>query len=203
MSDDENSRPDHTFEVDVDESTLNDALKAVEQREAAAQPGPGASARVADLEAQVKALAEESAAHKDKYLRAVADLENFRKRALREKDEARLYGAENLLRDVVVVLDNLDRALTAQGDAEQIRQGVRMTQEQFRSILRQHGVEAVESVGAVFDPTRHEAVAHIETDAHPPGTVLEEHRKGYRFRERLLRPAMVSVAKAPAPQSGT
>ena len=202
MNDDENSKPDHTFEVDVDESTLSDALKAVEQREAESLSGPDASARVADLEAQVKALAAESAAHKDKYLRAVADLENFRKRALREKDEARLYGAENLLRDVVVVLDNLDRALTAQGDAEQIRQGVRMTQEQFRSILRQHGVEAVESVGAVFDPTRHEAVAHIETDAHPPGTVLEEHRKGYRFRERLLRPAMVSVAKAPAPPSG-
>lgn len=198
---DDTTENEHTFRVDVDDNTLNDALAAVERR---AGKGDGGKekleSRIAELETQLAVRAEESAQFKDKYLRAVADFDNFRKRSLREKEEARHYGAENLLRDLLVILDNMERAVEAAGDTEQIKQGVKMTHDQFKSILRQHGVEIIESHGSPFDPAKHEAVAHVETDEQSPGTVMQEHRRGYLLRERLLRPAMVSVAKAAAPK---
>jgi molecular chaperone GrpE len=187
--------PQPSVEADVDEDVIAEALRAVEQAESRGAPG-GQAARVAELEAQLQAKTDEALQFKDKYLRAVADLDNFRKRALREKEEARNYGSENLLRDMLVVLDNMDRALEATGDVDQIKQGVKMTHEQFKQILKQHGVEIIETAGTPFDPTHHEAVRHIETAEHEPGTVVQEFRRGYKYRERLLRPSMVSVAKA-------
>lgn len=188
-------------DVSVDDA-INEALKAVERRESKGASRAGdekiaaLEAKAAELEAAVQTKTEEAAQFKDKYLRSVADLENFRKRALREKDEARTYGAENLLRDLLVVIDNMERAMEAAGEIDQIKQGVKMTHDQFKQILRQHGVEVVEAHGAPFDPAHHEAVAHVETADHLPGTIMQEHRRGYKFRERLLRPSMVSVAKA-------
>lgn len=195
----------HSFQVDIDESVLDEALKSVEKREPKSAAHAKADEKIGELEAALQGKTEEAAQFKDKYLRAVADLENFRKRALKEKDEARQYGAENLLRDLLVVLDNMERAVDAAGDLEQIKQGVKMTHDQFKQILRQHGVVVVEAAGSPFDPAHHEAVAHIETSEHPPGTVMQEHRRGYKFRERLLRPSMVSVAKAlpQAPESNS
>lgn len=199
---DETTESEHTFRVDVDDNTLNDALAAVERH---AGKGDGGKekleSRIAELEAQLAARTEEAAQNKDKYLRAVADFDNFRKRSLREKEEARHYGAESLLRDLLVILDNMERAVEAAGDTEQIKQGVKMTHDQFKSILRQHGVEIVESHGSAFDPSKHEAVAHVETNEQAPGMVVQEHRRGYLLRERLLRPAMVSVAKAAVPKA--
>lgn len=202
MNENENdNEPAHTFKVDVDDATLNEALRAVEKKESGDGERDGLEERVAQLEAELKAKTEEANQHKDKHLRSVADFDNFRKRALREKEEARHYGAENLLRDLLVILDNMERAVEAAGDTEQIKQGVKMTHDQFKGILKQHGVEILESAGNPFDPSRHEAVAHIETNEHAPGTVILEHRRGYRLRDRLLRPSMVSVAKALTPAS--
>lgn len=194
--DEDQDNPDHTFKVEVDDDVLNEALQSVERTERRGGKDKQLEEKIAELEARLKSASEESAQFKDKYLRSVADFDNFRKRALRDKDEARQYGAESLLRDLLVVLDNLERAVTAAGEAEQIKQGVKMTHDQFKQILRQHGVEIIECAGAPFDPAHHEAVAHVETGEHAPGVVVEEHRRGYKFRERLLRPAMVSVAKA-------
>jgi molecular chaperone GrpE len=203
MSENENkNEPSHTFKVDVDEDILNEAMRAVEEKEPSGSARRGLDEKIAQLEAELTAKTEEANQNKDKYLRSVADFDNFRKRALREKDEARQYGAENLLRDLLVILDNMERAVEAAGDAEQIKQGVKMTHDQFKGILKQHGVEILESAGNPFDPARHEAVAHIETEEHAPGTVMAEHRRGYKFRDRLLRPAMVSVAKALSPSQG-
>lgn len=186
----------NTFEVDASvDDAINEALKSVERHEPKGAAHRQAESKIAELEAALQAKSDEAGQFKDKYLRSVADLENFRKRALREKDEARTYGAESLLRDLLVVLDNMERAVEASGELEQIKQGVKMTHDQFKQILRQHGVEVVEASGSPFDPAHHEAVAHIETADHLPGTIMQEHRRGYKFRERLLRPAMVSVAK--------
>lgn len=189
--------------VDLD-AAMNEALKSVERAErTTGGDTQKLEDRIAELEAEAKAKADEAAQFKDKYLRSVADLDNFRKRALREKEEARTYGAENLLRDLLNILDNMERAIEASGDAESIKQGVKMTHDQFKSILRQHGVEIIEAAGTPFDPAHHEAVAHVESAEHAPGTVMQEHRRGYKFRERLLRPSMVSVAKPQAkPESG-
>ncbi len=181
---------EHSFQVEIDDDTLQEALRAVERSK-----GPSAEERVKELEAEVEAKAREAADWRDKALRAAADLENFRRRALKEKDEARTYGAENLLRDLLVILDNMDLALAAKGDAEQIKQGVKMTHDQFKQVLKQHGVEVIEATGSPFDPHHHEAVAHVPSEEHPAGVVTEEHRRGYRFRERLLRASMVSVSK--------
>lgn len=192
----ENQEP--TLKAGVPEDAVQEALRAVEERERqgrrADSPQELAN-RIEQLERDLAFKAQEVAEFKDKYLRAMADLDNMRKRMLREREEARHYGAEHLLRDLLVVLDNLERAMQASGDVTQIREGVRLTHDQFKHILRQHGVEVIEAAGAPFDPAHHEAVAHIETEVHPPGVVVEEHRRGYRYRERLLRPAMVSVAK--------
>ena len=194
------SGKEHTFKVEVPEDALNEALRAVERREAE-RPDEGQvlENKITELEAALQAKTNEAADYKDKYVRSVAEMDNMRKRMLREKEEARHFGAENLLRDLLVVIDNLERAAEASGDANQIKEGVRLTHDQFKSILRRHGVEVVEAAGSPFDPARHEAVAHVVSEAHAPGTVIEEHRRGYLFRDRLLRPSMVSVAKAPEP----
>ncbi len=194
---DENSP---SFRIEGAEEAMQEALRAIEEREArekdARKKGSGNDARVAELEKELEARSAEANEWKEKALRTMADFENLRKRALREKEEARHYGAENLLRDLLQVIDNMERAVEAAGEAEQIREGVRLTHDQFKGILRQHGVEVIESTGSAFDPHRHEAVAHVPTAEHEPGMVIQEHRRGYRLRERLLRPAMVSVAKA-------
>jgi molecular chaperone GrpE len=202
--DEDETTPEHTFRVEVDDAVLNEALNAVERSARSEGGDKKLEDKIAELEARLKSASDEAAQMKDKYLRSVADFDNFRKRALRDKEEARQYGAENLLRDLLVVLDNMERAVGAAGDLESIKQGVKMTHDQFKQILKQHGVEIIESAGAPFDPSHHEAVAHVETAAHSPGVVIEEHRRGYKFRERLLRPAMVSVAKAlPGESSGS
>jgi molecular chaperone GrpE len=193
---------EHTFHVEgVDDDVLNEALKAVEKTEVKGGDKAKLEERIAELEAEVKAKSEEALQFKDKFMRSVADLDNFRKRALKEKEEARHYGAENLLRDLLNTLDNMERAIEATGDVDSIKQGVKMTHDQFKQILRQHGVEVIEAHGTPFDPAHHEAVAHVESAEHPPGTVMQEHRRGYKYRDRLLRASMVSVAKPQATPS--
>ena len=200
----EEHEQDHSFQLDVDDDVLQEALRAVDKP---AADGGVSEEDLRALEAEVETKTQEAAEWKDKYLRSVADLDNFRRRALKDREEARQYGAENLLRDLLVILDNLDLAMEAKGDAEQIKQGVKMTHDQFKAVMKQHGVEIIEATGNPFDPKRHEAVAHIPSEEHPAGTVVQEHRRGYQFKERLLRPTMVSVSKGeeaappPAPES--
>ncbi len=139
----------------------------------------------------------------DRLLRTTADFENFKKRAAREKQEAIKYANETLLEKLIPVLDNFDMALTAaQTDsteaAQSLLEGISMIQQQFKSVLTGAGLEEINAVGQTFDPNFHEAVAQRETAEAPEGQVIQQLRKGYKLKERLIRPATVVVAKQPA-----
>ena len=139
----------------------------------------------------------------ERLLRTTADFDNFKKRAAREKIEAAHYASVALLQKLLPVLDNFEMALaaaqTAQGDKlASLSAGVTMIQQQLKNALTETGLEEIESAGLPFDPNLHEAVSQLETAEIPEGYVAQQLRKGYKLRERLLRPATVIVAKPPA-----
>ena len=151
------------------------------------------------LKTEVEELKKLNAALKDQMLRTQAEAENFRKRMRREKDEFARFAREGFVRDLLPVKDNLERALLhADEDPESIVAGVKLTLEQFDSTFKTMGVECVECQDQAFDPELHEAMSQVESDEHEPNTVVGELQKGYQLNGRLLRPAMVTVAKAKA-----
>lgn len=139
----------------------------------------------------------------DRYVRAVAELDNYRKRAARERAEAVQHANEELVRKLLPVLDNFEAALAAVGPGttfENFKTGVAMIHNQLRQALAEAGVEEINATGQIFDPNLHEAVAQRESADVPEGHVLQQVRKGYRLSARLLRPASVVVAQ-PRPPS--
>jgi molecular chaperone GrpE len=141
---------------------------------------------------------------KQQLLRTAADFDNFRKRSRREVEDAALRGKELTIREFLPIFDNLDRALSAAGNTEDGRaivEGVRMVLKQFEDTCERIGIRRIATVGERFDPTAHEAIQQLETSEHPPGTIVAEVAAGYMFGPRLLRAAMVVVAKPPAPPS--
>ena len=137
-----------------------------------------------------------------RFVRLNADFDNFKKRTIREKEEALKYATEGLLERLVPVLDNFEMALLAatgpqSGGLESLRTGVTMTGTQLRSVLSDAGLEEIPSEGQPFDPNWHEAVSQVESKDMPEGTVVQQLRKGYKLKGRLLRPALVVVSKAP------
>jgi len=153
-------------------------------------------ARIAELEAQLAAARQEAAANWDKYLRQVADSDNFRKRQERLSAERIKSQKKELLQKLLAVMDNLDRALAYQDTLDQqgLQQGLRMVQWQLGELLRSEGLTPVATVGESFDPRVHEAVESVATDSHPEGTVIEEVQKGYMLGNEMLRPARVKVS---------
>ena len=152
-------------------------------------------------EAQLAAAKQEAAASYDRYTRAVADLENFRKRTLREKEELRLFAVSGLMEDVVPILDNLGRSLAAaqqQADAKAIVDGVAMTMEQFKTALSRHGLKEINPAGQRFDPNFHECIAHQPSAEVAEENVMQVVRLGYSLNGRLLRPASVIVSSGAA-----
>lgn len=151
---------------------------------------------IEELEQERDELQEKRDEFEDRMMRAAADLENFRKRAKREKKELKKYGAKPLLEDLIQNIDNLERALEhADSSNEQnIIEGVEMVLRQLHSNLEKHGIEQFDSEGEDFDPEQHEAIQQVETTEHETGTIVDEFQKGYFLHDRLLRPAMVSVA---------
>jgi molecular chaperone GrpE len=148
----------------------------------------------------LEAKAAEADALKDRLLRAQAEWDNSRKRILREKEDAVRYASEALLEKLLPVLDNFEMGMQAAKtatDAKSISQGLEMVLAQFHQVLRDAGVEPIDAVGKPFDPHRHEALGHHESDEHPEGHVLTQVRKGYKLKDRLLRAASVFVAKPP------
>ncbi|MGC3958151.1 MAG: nucleotide exchange factor GrpE [Verrucomicrobiota bacterium] len=136
----------------------------------------------------------------DRLLRTTADFDNFKKRAAREKQDAIKYATESLLQKVIPVLDNFEMAIAAaqnnsSTDIKSVRDGVAMIHSQLKSTLTDAGLEEVDATGKPFDPNIHEAVSQQESADVPEGHVLQQLRKGYKLRERLLRPATVIVAK--------
>jgi molecular chaperone GrpE len=158
-----------------------------------AEPEETKDDKTARLEAEVAAL-------KDRLLRSQADWDNSRKRILREKEDAVRYSIEGFLERLLPVLDNFEMGMLAAKtatDPKAIAQGFEMALAQFQQVLREAGVEAVDAVGHPFDPHRHEALGHQDSEEHPEGHVMMQVRKGYKLKDRLLRPASVFVAKAP------
>ena len=153
----------------------------------------GPDPRIADLERQ---LAEQ----KDRMLRAMAEADNVRRRAQRDAEDRVRYANEALLRELIPVLDNLDRALAsarAAGGAESVMSGVELIQRELLRVLERAGVARYSAVGQPFDPTRHEAIARVVSVDAAPDTVVSETAPGYLLHGRVLRPAMVAVAAAP------
>jgi molecular chaperone GrpE len=133
----------------------------------------------------------------ERTLRAAADLDNYRKRAAKEKEEIQKFAAERLVKDLVPVVDNLERALAAAPEGDQLSGGVRMVLKQIEGVLARHGVEARSALGQPFDPRMHEALMKVESQESAPGTVVAEHGRAWLLQGRLIRPAMVAVAAAP------
>src|SRR6202789_4646473 len=168
----------------------------------------GTEAAGGELEALRAQLAEkdkEIAELKDKYLRTLADTENARKRVRQQSEESVRIQREAILRDLLPIIDNLERALVAARngtDPKTIVAGVEMTVRALIDFLRAQGVTPLQAVGQAFDPNRHEAVDHVASEKHPPNTVVDEFHRGYLIGERVLRPARVSVAKGAGTNSG-
>ncbi len=147
---------------------------------------------------QLDALALERDEMRDRLLRKTAEFDNYRKRVDKERRELSQWAAADVLSDLVTILDDFDRALAvdAPAEAEPYRAGVELIHRQLGELLRKRGVTPLETLGADFDPNLHQAVAYEETAGAREGEVVGELRKGYRLGERLLRPALVRVAKA-------
>jgi molecular chaperone GrpE len=149
---------------------------------------------------ELSELRRELADKHDRYLRVLADMENAKRRAQRDRDEYVRYANESLIRDLLPVLDNFDRALEAaraSGESSTVVEGVELIQRELLKVLERFGVERYSALGAPFDPTRHEAVSRVVTAEHPEDTVIGETLRGYLLNGRVLRPAMVAVAAAP------
>jgi molecular chaperone GrpE len=150
---------------------------------------------------EYEAIVAEAARSREQYLMAVADFDNFRKRAAREKEDIVCFANENLIYELLPILDNLQRALSMELDQagmDSVLEGVRMVNDQLYSVLGACGLEPVEAVGIPFDPQYHEAVGVLPSEEHDEGTVISEFQKGYSLKGKILRPSMVHVAGQPS-----
>ena len=161
---------------------------------------PGASDAPESLEstAPLDDLKRERDDYYDRWLRKTAEFDNYRRRVERERREQAEHVAADVLSDLLPLVDDLERALQVDADpaTDSYRQGVELIYKQMLDLLRRRGVTPIEAVGHQFDPHLHQAVIHEAVPGHPEGEVVEEFRRGYRLRDRLLRPSMVKVAKA-------
>ena len=163
---------------------------------------PGDAAGAAEAEPAVpdptEELRKERDALQDRLLRTAAEFDNYRKRMDRERRELSEYAAASVVRDLLPILDNFERALQAPAgpEAETFRKGIELIHKQMLDLLLKRGVKPIEALGADFDPNFHEAVIHEVSDAHREGEVMQELQRGYMLGDRLLRPAMVKVAKS-------
>jgi len=192
-------------EQSKDTKAVNTEEATAPAKETSAESSETAMLTPAQID-ELKAQAAKAAEHWDRLVRQSADLENYKKRAARERQDAIKYATESLMQKLLPVLDNFEAALAAAQNsstenAQSLITGVGMIQQQLKSVLTESGLEEIEAHGKPFDPNFPEAVSQAESVEHPEGTVMQQLRKGYRLRERLLRPATVVVSKG-AEQSG-
>lgn len=147
-----------------------------------------------EMGSQIKAAEDEARAHYDKFLRVMAEFENFKKRIERERIEQAKYSNQSLIHDLLPVMDDFDRVL--EHVPKELVDGIKLVQNHFMAALSKHGLVALEpSLGKPFDPNHHEAVAHVESDEFPEGAVCMEHRRGWKLHDRVVRAATVAVSK--------
>jgi molecular chaperone GrpE len=183
------------------EATQPAAAPAAQAADAGAA-GPGASTEAP--EATAAALAREAAEYKDRWLRALAEMENLRRRTEREVADSRTYGVTQFARDIVTVADNMERALAAldselreKADAgvKALLDGVELTERELLKVLEKHGVQKIDPQGQKFDPHRHQAMFEVPDESVPAGTVVQVVQAGYMIGDRVLRPALVGIGK--------
>ena len=204
------------------EAALQEALESKEAHDAASEkdargedaPLSMDKVTIEALSTELRALKEafeergaELEAAQDRQLRLQAEFENFRRRSLKEKQESLQYGPQNLIKDLLTTVDNLERAIehseqSADADLKSLLQGVALVERELLGTLSNHGVNVVEAAGELFDPSVHEAMGQVPDGSVAPNTVLEVLQKGYQLRDRLLRPARVIVSAPAAGGSG-
>lgn len=180
----------HKQKQDVENNQSNDQVAEI-------IPFDSRDAQLLELDKELEAKAKEAKENFDKYLRALAEFDNYKKRTQKEKEEVAQYIQEGLLRDLIPMMDNFERALDASKnsrDYDGFVSGVELILQQFKKFLEKNGITAFNSLGESFDPTRHEAVMRVESDEYDDHTVVEELLKGYTINGKILRPAMVKVA---------
>ncbi|NLA40192.1 MAG: nucleotide exchange factor GrpE [Smithella sp.] len=184
----------------VEKKIKIETVAAAEPENDAAPPQDEISALKEELAAREK----EAKENYDRYMRTAAELDNYRKRAARDRADIIKYGKEDLIRDILPFLDSLDRALEHKDarDAQAFRDGMALIQEQFLCCLKKHGVERIESIGADFDPNVHEALMQMESPDHEDNQVVSEMEKGYLLNGRLVRPSRVCVCKNTGKNNG-
>lgn len=170
-------------------------------QDASQEQTPEAQQDAEALSAEIERLSELYEAEHDQHLRAVAALQNFKRRAERDLADRLQFANQQLLTHLLLIVDNLERALAFEGEdtsPQDLARGVRLVLEELHRLLHDFGVERIEAEQQTFDPRLHEAVARVETDEEPEGAILEVETPGYRLHDRVLRPARVVVAKRPS-----
>ena len=159
---------------------------------------------IEELKKRLEEKEKEAKENFDRFLRMAADLENYKKRTAREKEDWMKFANEDLIKSILPFIDNLERAVNHAEKVvgtEVLTEGIKLTLQQILQTLNRFGLAPFDSVGMPFDPARHEAMIVVETDQHEPDQVVEEFQKGYLLNERLLRPATVSVSKSPSKEA--
>ncbi len=208
------------FQAEIPANAIEAALRSVEKIQAGGAPAPEVAVAVegaapaadpGDLAKEVESLRtqlelstakgretlEKLKDEHDRLLRAAADLDNYKKRAAREREEVQRFGVEKLVKDLLPAVDDLDRALAAAAPDDPLADGVRLVRAALEQALAKHGVVGFSAMGERFDPAVHEALMQVPTAEKPPGTVVVEHARGFKLNDRLVRPAMVGVAVEP------
>lgn len=185
--------------IDIEEGS--DSSQEKEEKAAPKEKKAAKKKEVELLKEQIAALENEKNEIKENALRATAEAENFKKRLTREKEDFVKYSNEKVIKELLPVVDNLERAVEhakEAGEGGGLLEGVEMTLDLFKKALANLGVTQVSALGEPFNPEKHEAVQQIESADHEPNIVVSEFQKGYMLHERLIRPAMVVVSKSPA-----
>jgi molecular chaperone GrpE len=182
---------------------MNDKEVTENEIDPGAESAPVTQAELSEQQfSELKEKAEKAQQYYEQLLRTTADLDNYKKRATRERQEAIKFANESLLEKLIPILDNFEMALMAANtpntSTQSMQAGISMIQQQLKSALGNAGLEEIDATGKPFDPNLHEAISQQDTAETPEGHVLQQVRKGYKLRERLLRPASVIVARKPA-----
>ncbi|MCM3746432.1 nucleotide exchange factor GrpE [Paenibacillus pasadenensis] len=190
----------HTDAEDIlspDPETADQAAAAAGGEPAQSAGAEGEAAEANGDDPRYAELARQAEDSQQRFLRAQADFDNFRRRTQKEKEELAQYASSKLLTQLLPIVDNFERALTAasgSGDSESLAKGVDMIFRQLQGVLEQEGLKSMDTVGQPFNPEFHQAVMQVESDEHEEGTVVEELQKGYTLKDKVLRPAMVKVS---------
>jgi molecular chaperone GrpE len=187
VSDDENRTDDDAYVIEDDGASIEQIEREMNEAARAAASDPPSAEAAAAVEQDLHEF-------KDRYLRTLADFENFRKRSEREKNDYFKYAMAGVIKDLLPVLDNFDRALEHAEEGDDFHKGVALIYKQLFDVLRRHGLRIIEEAGIHFDPNIHEGVVTEEDPSVPNHTVMAVLQKGYFLHDRLLRPAMVKVA---------